>query len=132
MELNDKELEALANVRVKKHKDIMWNRRYTIPMCVLIVIAFMSAFAIRTTIEDKVLVNSFGDKVVLVSGETMIIDGIVYRVDKEKQWEDYISYVGLGALLLAGLIYYKWLNNLKRPYIARFKEYYAEHRELME
>ena len=32
MELNDVELKALARIRIKNHKDLSWNRKYTVPM----------------------------------------------------------------------------------------------------
>lgn len=135
MKLDEKDIDALAKARLKKHKNIQWNRKYTIPYYVGLVVAVVISLMSLSISSDMVMISPDGDKVLVVDSESMVVDGVEYTRDKgkeEKGFPDIFLYIILGFLALACVAYWKWIRDLKQPYIKSFKEYYREHGELME
>jgi len=133
MKLSDKEIKALAHARMKSHKEIAWNRKYTIPYYVAVVIAVVSFLMSIDTPSEAVMVSGDGNKVVLTNGESIVVNGVEYIRDRNKESGlKYLRYIGLGASVLAGVVYYKWSMDLKHPYIKRFTRYYKEYGELLD
>lgn len=133
MELTDKDLTALANVRLAKRKEIRWNRKYTIPFYICLVIMAMSALIYIPLDSDMVLTSEYGHQLIIVEKEWTVINGIEFNRDRDKEPHqlDFIPYVAFGAAVLCCGILYKWAKDLKQPYVKKFIEHYREHGELM-
>ena len=52
MELSDLELKALARIRIKNHKDLSWNRKYTIPEYSMLTIGMILALFLPEFTKD--------------------------------------------------------------------------------
>jgi len=130
MELSDKDLKDLASSRMPKK--VQWNRKYTIP-CYLLLVIFAVCLLVPSNHDiERTMISDNGNKVVVMGGSNeMTIDGIEYTNLNKYNRIDVINYAGYLALLGALIVYVLWRKRVKQPYTKKFVEYYKNHGELM-
>jgi hypothetical protein len=138
VELNNKEIKALANIRFSNHKELKWKRVYTIPFYILMTITIAIAL-INISQDDSVVVDGRNGETYIISdklviNENVVINEVEYILkgdDIKKKLPDWVNDCGLISFVVALVIYYIWYKRIKKPYIKRFMEYYNERKELM-
>lgn len=135
MIFNDKEIKVLAKARLEKHKELNWNRKYTIPFCLFAVVAIVSILIIISAPTKMVMVNSEGSEVIIDDLNYMVVNETVYIRDRDKGKSEILGIMGyvFGFTVLGTfLVYYKWYREIKRPFVEKFIEHYKNTGELLE
>ena len=99
MELTDNDVKAVAEVRFKLHKELIWMRKYTIPgysaLTVAVVLFLFLGFFVKSI-------------------------------------QGYVAIADVGFFVFVLIVLTNWRNHIKKPWIAKFLQYYREHKEFME
>lgn len=99
MELTDNDLKAISQVRFKNHKELDWDRHYTIPM-----------YSAWTTAAILVLfLGNFARSI-----------------------QPYVAVATIVIFMFGAIVYMKWRNHIKKPWIVKFIQHYKDTKELME
>lgn len=135
MELTLQDVKTIAEKRAGKNKKAGWNRKFTFPTYILLVICLASVLArnhvsneqVFVSNNNKVVVSKDADKA-MVNGEEYIRD-YAQGVDSVRKLVDY-TFLITGGLAL--VIYAYWYYRVKKPYIVKFVKYWQDNKEFME
>ncbi len=135
MELNDKEVRAVAETRLRANKKLNWNRKYTIPSAIFLSIAIVSALVLLSLPKlPMMFVSNQGVPIVLSDNVTAFsIGDITYTRDKAQEKDvirEVVTGVGGMSIILGYGISVLWKQKVKKPYISEFIKYWQEHKEL--
>ena len=57
---------------------------------------------------------------------------VLFLADFERSIQPYIVLVIVALLVFTWVVYFNWRNHIKRPWVAKFLQYYQDHKEFME
>ncbi len=135
MNLTLQDVETIANKRAEKNKKVGWNRKFTFPSFILLIICLISIIARNEISNEQVFVSSNNKVVVSKDADKAIVNGEEYTrdytqgVDPMRELVDYTFPISGG---LALIIYAYWYYRVKKPYVTKFVKYWQDNKEFME